>query len=69
MGRPRPAAPGPCGSRRPRRLDGPINGDASHAYVDTVLVKTLKPDNAVALDNLGNRKGAAIRKMIRENMI
>jgi len=46
-------------------LDGPINGDAFHAYVEAELLKTLRPGDIVVLDNLASHKGIAVRKMIR----
>jgi transposase len=49
----------------PCLFDGPINGERFHAYVEQVLVPTLKPGDVVILDNLGSRKGKAVRKAIR----
>lgn len=49
----------------PLVIDGPINGESFAAYVEQVLVPTLKEDDIVVLDNLGSHKGAAIRRMIR----
>ena len=46
-------------------FDGPINGEAFRAYVEQVLVPTLKPDDIVVMDNLGSHKGHAVRRMIR----
>ena len=46
-------------------FDGPINGDLFRAYVEQVLVPTLRPGDVVVLDNLGSHKGPAIRKAIR----
>ena len=40
----------------PLVLDGPINGDAFLAYVEQVLVPTLKPRDVVVMDNLGSHK-------------
>ena len=37
-------------------LDGPMNGDAFKAYVEQVLVPTLKPGDIVILDNLSTHK-------------
>jgi transposase len=43
-------------------VDGPINGELFHLYVEKVLIPTLKPDDIVILDNLGSHKSkAAIR--------
>jgi len=47
-------------------LDGPINGDWFLAYVEQVLVPTLKPGDVVVMDNLGSHKGKAVRKAIRQ---
>jgi transposase len=46
-------------------LDGPINGDSFKAYVEQVLVPTLKPGDIVIMDNLGSHKSGAIRSAIR----
>ena len=46
-------------------IDGPINGDLFQAYVEQVLVPTLKPGDIVIIDNLGSHKGKAVRKAIR----
>jgi transposase len=49
----------------PCLFDGPINGERFLAYVEQVLVPTLKPGDIVVLDNLGSHKGKAVRKAIR----
>ncbi len=46
-------------------FDGPINGELFLAYVEQVLVPTLKPGDIVVFDNLGSHKGKAIRRAIR----
>src|SRR5271157_5950719 len=46
-------------------LDGPINGEAFLAYVEQILVPTLKPGDVVVMDNLGSHKNRAIRASIR----
>ena len=46
-------------------LNGPINGEAFRLYVETQLIKTLKPGDIVVLDNLGSHKGAAVRDTVR----
>jgi len=46
-------------------LDGPINGESFKAYVEQMLVPTLKAGDIVIMDNLGSHKSAEIRKMIR----
>jgi len=46
-------------------IDGPINGQSFLAYVEQVLVPTLKPGDIVIIDNLGSHKGKVIRRTIR----
>jgi transposase len=46
-------------------FDGPINGQKFLAYVEQVLVPTLKPRDVVIMDNLGSHKSKAVRKAIR----
>jgi transposase len=46
-------------------VDGPINGRAFLAYVEQILVPTLRPGDIVVLDNLGSHKGKAVRQAIR----
>src|SRR5947208_1621827 len=47
-------------------IDGPINGESFLAYVEQVLVPTLKPGDIVIIDNLGSHKGKAVRRVIRK---
>jgi transposase len=47
-------------------FDGAINGDAFLAYVEQVLVPSLRPGDVVIMDNLGSHKVAGVRKMIEE---
>ena len=54
------------GITAPFVLDGPINGDWFLAYVEQVLVPTLKPGDVVVMDNLGSHKGKAVRRAIRK---
>jgi hypothetical protein len=42
-------------------IDGPINGEGFRAYVEKVLVPTLRPDELVMMDNLDSHKGKAVR--------
>jgi transposase len=49
----------------PCLFDGPINGEAFLAYVQTFLVPTLKQGDVVILDNLGSHRGKAVRRTIR----
>ncbi|MFG1240250.1 IS630 family transposase [Xanthobacter autotrophicus DSM 597] len=46
-------------------FDGPINGACFRAYVEQVLVPTLKPGDIVIMDNLGSHKSEAVRHLIR----
>jgi transposase len=46
-------------------VDGPINGRSFLAYVEQILVPTLKPGDIVIMDNLGSHKGNAVRRAIR----
>lgn len=46
-------------------IDGPINTRAFQLYVETELIKILKPGDIVILDNLGSHKSTAVRDMIR----
>ena len=43
----------------PCLFDGPINGERFRAYVEQLLVPTLKPGDVAILDNLGSHKGKA----------
>ena len=47
-------------------IDGPINGESFLAYVEQLLVPTLKPGDIVIIDNLGSHKGKAVRRAIRQ---
>ena len=49
----------------PWLLDGPINGECFKAYIERVLLPTLKRGDVVIIDNLGSHKGRAIRAAIR----
>ena len=46
-------------------IDGPINGESFLAYVEQVLVPSLRPGDIVIIDNLGSHKGKAVRRAIR----
>lgn len=46
-------------------FDGPINGICFRAYVQQVLVPTLKPGDIVIMDNLGSHKSEAVKTIIR----
>jgi transposase len=45
-------------------FEGPINGVCFRAYVEQLLVPTLRPGDIVVMDNLGSHKSAAIRQLI-----
>ena len=49
----------------PWLIDGPINGERFHLYVERVLVPTLRPGDLVIMDNLGSHKSKAVRAAIR----
>ena len=49
----------------PWLLDGPIDGESFRAYVEQVLVPTLKPGDIVVIDNLGSHRSNAVRQAIR----
>jgi transposase len=53
------------GLTAPCVFDGPINGTLFRAYVEQVLVPTLRPGDIVVMDNLGSHKAAAIRQLIK----
>lgn len=53
------------GITAPCVIDGPINGESFLAYVEQILVPTLKPNDIVVVDNLGSHKGNAVRQAIR----
>ncbi len=45
-------------------FDGAINGETFLAFVEQVLVPTLKPGDVVIMDNLGSHKVAGVRETI-----
>ena len=49
----------------PWLLKGPIDGASFTAYVEKVLMPTLRPGDIVIMDNLGSHRGKAIRQLIR----
>ncbi len=53
------------GLTAPMVLDGPMNGDAFQAYVEQVLVPTLRPGDIVVMDNLAPHKKGAVGQAIR----
>ena len=46
-------------------FDGPINGACFRAYVEQILLPSLRPGDIVVMDNLGSHKAAALRRLIR----
>ena len=53
------------GLEAPWVLDGPINAEAFKTYVRAELIKTLKPNDIVVLDNFNSHKGNAVRAMVK----
>ncbi len=52
------------GITAPCVFDGPINGEKFRAYIEQILVPTLRPGDIVIMDNLSSHKGAAVREAI-----
>lgn len=52
------------GMTAPMVLDGPMTGGWFLAYVEQILVPTLRPGDIVILDNLAAHKNAAVRQAI-----
>ncbi len=52
------------GLSAPMLLDGPMDGDAFHAYVTHVLVPELTPGDIVVMDNLPAHKVSGVRHTI-----
>ena len=50
-------------------IDGPINGRIFLAYVEQLLVPTLRPGDIVIMDNLGSHKRQAIRRAIPAGLL
>lgn len=46
-------------------IDGPIDSECFLAYVEQILVPTLKPGDIVIIDNLSSHKAHAVRRAIR----
>jgi len=62
----RGTGPEPDGITAPAVFDGRINGHSFTAYVEQVLVPSLRPGDIVILDNLGSHKGKAARDAIEQ---
>ena len=52
------------GMTAPLVLDGPMNAETFLAYVEQILVPTLKPGDIVIMDNLSSHKGPAVEAAI-----
>ena len=52
------------GMTAPMVLDGPTNGAAFLAYIEQVLVPTLRPGDTVIMDNLPAHKAEGVRQAI-----
>jgi transposase len=48
----------------PLVIDGAVNGELFHAWVEQQLVKVLKPGDIVVMDNLSSHKVAGVREAI-----
>ena len=46
-------------------LDGPIDAESFRAWVQQLLVPTLRPGDVVVMDNLSSHKDPAIRRAVR----
>jgi hypothetical protein len=57
------------GLTAPLTIDGAINGDLFLAYVEQVLVPTLKPGDVVIMDNLRVHKMAGVREANRVGIL
>ncbi|KPF96158.1 transposase [Rhodopseudomonas sp. AAP120] len=54
------------GMTAPFVLDGPINKDALEAYVESILVPTLRSGDIVVMDNLSSHKRSRVSALIAE---
>jgi transposase len=54
------------GMTAPLVIDGAMNGDWFVAYVEQLLVPTLKPGDVVVMDNLSSHKRVRVRQAIEE---
>src|SRR3954451_10400625 len=54
-----------CGLTAPMMIDGPMNGPAFLAYVEQVLVPTLRPGQIVVMDHLPAHKVVGVRAAIQ----
>jgi transposase len=49
----------------PCLFDGPVNAECFRAYVEQLLLPSLKPGDIVIMDNLGSHKSVALRRIIK----
>ena len=49
----------------PCLFGGPVNGESFRAYVEQILLPTLRAGDIVVMDNLGSHKSKAVREAIR----
>jgi transposase len=54
------------GLTAPGLLEGPMDGDAFLAYLDQVLVPTLRPGDIVVMDNVGAHHVDGVRERIEQ---
>jgi len=52
------------GLTAPMVIDGAVNGDLFVAYVEQVLVPTLRPGDVVVMDNLSSHKRSQVRQLL-----
>lgn len=52
------------GVTAPCVIDGPINGELFFAYIEQILLATLRPHDIVMIDNLASHKSHRIREAI-----
>ena len=53
----------------PGVFDGPINGELFLAYVEQILLPTLKAGDIVIMDNLSSHKKAAVRQRLSKRRV
>jgi transposase len=49
----------------PWLLEGPIDGESFRAYVERVVIPTLREGDIVIMDNLGSHRSKVVRQLIR----
>jgi transposase len=54
------------GLTAPFTIDSPMDGEIFNAYVERVLVPTLRPGDVVVMDNLAAHKRPRIKRLIEE---